>query len=201
MSNESRWPGPRAGVSVPRMTLPVTLTRLDPTGTDREELVAFMTGHEFPFHVVPRPDRAQVEKLIAGGVYRDEDNDSFWADHDEHGRIGFLRLEDLTEDAPLFDLRLAEQFRGRGLGADVVRAATELVFRRFPEVRRFEGQTREDNLAMRRTFLRCGFLKEAHYREGWPVAGGEPVASVAYAILRRDWESGTTTTFVWEDLA
>lgn len=27
-----------------------------------------------------------------------------------------------------------------------------------------------------------------------------PVASVAYSILRGDWQSGTTTTFVWEDL-
>ena len=61
--------------------------------------------------------------------------------------------------------------------------------------------TREDNLAMRKTFLRCGWLKEAHYRESWPVEGGEPVASVAYAILRRDWQTGTVTRFEWEDLA
>ena len=53
---------------------------------------------------------------------------------------------------------------------------------------------------MRKTFLRSGFLKEAHYREGWPVTGGQPLASVAYAILRRDWETGQTTNFVWEDL-
>ena len=82
----------------------------------------------------------------------------------------------------------------------MLRAATDLVFGTMPDVHRFEGQTREDNVAMRRTFLRCGWLKEAHYREGWPVDGGEPLASVAYAILRRDWRSGTTTTFVWEDL-
>lgn len=183
------------------MSSPVTLTRLDPAGADREELVAFMTGHTFPFHVVPRPDRARVERQVAEGAFRDDENDSYWVDHAKHGRIGFLRLEDLEDDTPMFDLRLGEEFRGRGLAADVVRSATELVFRRFPEARRFEGQTREDNVAMRRTFLRCGFLKEAHYREGWPVEGGEPVASVAYAILRRDWESGTTTPFVWEDLA
>ena len=36
-------------------------------------------------------------------------------------------------------------------------------------------------------------VKEAHYRDGWPVAGGEPRASVGYAVLRRDHESGTTT--------
>ncbi len=58
-----------------------------------------------------------------------------------------------------------------------------------------------------RTTSRCarpscaaGWLKEAHYREGWPVDGGAPVASVAYSIIRRDWQTGQTTTFIWEDL-
>jgi len=178
----------------------VSLTRLDPTGDDRAALVAFMTGNEFPFHVRPRPLAEDVEAAIDEGAYSGEDNDSFWVDHRELGRIGFLRLEDLSEATPLFDLRLAGAFRGRGLGAEVLRAATEHVFTAMPQVRRFEGQTREDNVAMRRTFLRCGWLKEAHYREGWPVEGGTPVASVAYAVLRRDWETGETTTFVWEDL-
>lgn len=179
---------------------PVTLTRLDPTGADRAALVDFMTGNEFPFHMAPRPTREQVESWIEQGAYRDEDNDSYWVDHAELGRVGFLRLEDLTDLAPVFDLRLAQEFRGRGLAAQVLRAASALVFGTMPQVNRFEGQTREDNLAMRRAFLRCGWLKEAHYRQGWPVEGGEPVASVAYAILRRDWETGTTTPLVWEDL-
>lgn len=52
---------------------------------------------------------------------------------------------------------------------------------------------------MRKTFVRCGFLKEAHYRMSWPVEGAEPMASVAYAILRRDWETGEITPFDWED--
>jgi RimJ/RimL family protein N-acetyltransferase len=86
------------------------------------------------------------------------------------------------------------------LTSDVLRAATDLVFGTMPAVNRFEGQTREDNVPMRRAFVRCGWLKEAHYREGWPVEGGPPVASVVYGILRRDWEAGTVTPLVWEDL-
>lgn len=179
----------------------VTLTRIDPAGPDREPLIAFMTRNTFPFHVVTRPTRALVEQAVDDGAYRDEDHDSYWVDHAAMGRVGFLRFEDLTDDAPLFDLRLDEAFRGRGLGVPVLRQATEHVFATMPAVHRFEGQTREDNIAMRRTFLRCGWVKEAHYREGWPVDGGEPVASVAYGILRRDWLTGQTTTFVWEDLA
>ncbi|NLG23510.1 MAG: GNAT family N-acetyltransferase [Actinomycetales bacterium] len=178
----------------------ITLVRLDPTGPDRAALVDFMTRNEFPFHMQTSPTREQVEASIAEGAFRDEDNDSFWVEHDELGRVGFFRLEDLTDGAPLFDLRLDAPFRGRGLGREILRAAADHVFTTMPEVIRFEGQTREDNIAMRKTFLRCGWIKEAHYRQGWPVEGGDPVASVAYGLLRQDWESGRTTTFLWEDL-
>lgn len=178
----------------------IAFTQLDPTGEDRVALVDFMTRNEFPFHGRPRPTAADIEAAISEGAYRDQDNDSFWIDHSELGRIGFFRLEDLSDDAPLFDLRLDTPLRGRGLGVQILRAATNHVFSTMPDVNRFEGQTREDNTAMRKTFLRCGWLKEAHYREGWPVDGGAPVASVAYSIIRRDWETGQTTTFVWEDL-
>jgi RimJ/RimL family protein N-acetyltransferase len=179
--------------------MPITLERLDPEGHDHDALVDFMTRNEFPFHTVPHPSTTQVEAWIAEGAYRDADNDSFWVEHDELGRIGFFRLEDLSDDAPLFDLRLDEPLRGRGLACHVLRAATDLVFGTMPAVNRFEGQTREDNVPMRRAFVRCGWLKEAHYREGWPVEGGPPVASVAYGILRRDWETGTVTPLVWDD--
>lgn len=178
----------------------IAFTRLDPTGEDHDGLVDFMTRNEFPFHVSPCPKAADVETAIREGAYRDEDNDAFWIDHSESGRLGFFRLEDLSEDAPLFDLRLDTPFRGRRLAVPILRAATNHVFDTMPGVNRFEGQTREDNIAMRKTFVRCGWLKEAHYREGWPVSGGSPVASVGYGIIRRDWETGQTTTFVWEDL-
>ncbi|WGW12673.1 GNAT family protein [Saxibacter everestensis] len=178
----------------------ISFTRIDPSGGDHDALIEFMTRNEFPFHGCPRPGAADVEASISKGAYRDEDNDSFWIDHSEVGRIGFFRLEDLSDDAPLFDLRLDGPFRGRGLGVHTLNAATHHVFSTMPSVNRFEGQTREDNTAMRKTFVRCGWLKEAHYREGWPVDGGAPLASVAYSILRRDWETGQTTTFAWDDL-
>lgn len=178
----------------------ITLARLDPTGADRAALVAFMTGNEFPFHVRSRPRAADVEELIDRCAFRDQDNDSFWIEHGELGRVGFLRLEDLSEGDPLFDLRLDASFRGRGLGVPILRAAADHVFTTWPGVRRFEGQTREDNIAMRKTFLRAGWVKEAHYREGWPVDGGAPLASVGYGLLRRDWETGGITELVWDDL-
>ncbi|MCC9173740.1 hypothetical protein [Arthrobacter sp. zg-Y179] len=53
---------------------------------------------------------------------------------------------------------------------------------------------------MRKTFLRAGFVKEAHYRQAWPTADGSRLASVAYAILRSDWENNTVTPLEFDDL-
>ncbi len=177
----------------------ITFVRLDDRGRDREDLVEFLTAHDFPFHATRRPARSAVEGWIDGGRFGGPDHAAYWI-HTGQGRIGLVVLHDLTDDAPLFDLRLAAEHRGKGYGADVLRALTTHVFTTMPAVNRFEGQTREDNIAMRKTFVRAGFVKEAHYREGWPVENGPPLASVGYSILRRDWQTGATTPVVWDDL-
>ena len=82
----------------------------------------------------------------------------------------------------------------------MLRGLTELVFLRWPYIARFEGHTREDNMAMRATFRGAGWVKEAFHRDAWPIDHASPRASVAYAVLRRDWESGTTTPVAWDDL-
>jgi len=176
----------------------ITLVPLDPAGADRSALIDFMSGNEFPFHVRTRPGAGTVAASIDDGEYDNEDTKSFWLDDSQLGRIGFVALEDLTDPTPLFDLRIASEHRGRGLGTAALTAITHHVFTTLP-VTRFEGQTRADNYAMRTVFLRCGWVKEAHYRESWPVENEPPVASVAYALLRRDWESGTTTPVPFDD--
>lgn len=190
----------------------ITFVPLRPEDADdAAALTDFLTTQRYPFHVRTALNAAHVREAINDGRYGynpEHYATAAAADTDHRGwwiwagavRLGVVVLEDLTEGAPLFDLRLADDHRGRGLGVAVLRGLTCLVFDTYPEVDRLEGQTREDNIAMRKVFLRAGFIKEAHYRRGWPVEGREPVASVAYAILRQDWVSGRTTTFEWEDL-
>ena len=173
--------------------MPVHLTPLAAAGADRDHLVAFLTRNVFPFHVRPRTTAGQAGAAIDAGRWGADEIETFWIEDEERGRVGVVRLDDLADATAMVDLRLGEQHRGFGLGAAALTAATERVFREHPGVIRFEGQTREDNIAMRRTFERCGWVHEAHYRDGWPIADGEPLASVAYSVLRRDWESGRTT--------
>jgi RimJ/RimL family protein N-acetyltransferase len=176
----------------------VTLVPVDPRA-EADDLRAFLTSNAFPFHVRPRPTAEAVDARIADGDFDGPEHAALWVEVAGSGRVGLAVLDDLEDPGAMFDLRLAESARGRGLGAHVLRALTDHVFRTYPHVTRFEGQTREDNRAMRRTLVRAGFVKEAHYRDGWPVAGGEPRASVGYGILRRDHEAGTTTPVVWDD--
>ncbi len=180
----------------------VIINQFDPA-QDVEAVVAFLAANSFPFHVRTRVAEADARKRVEAGSYWSEESLGHWVEVDGE-RVGIVILEDVEDiedgGAPLFDLRLAESARGRGLGAPVLRAFTSHVFTRYPELRRMEGQTRQDNIAMRKVFVRSGWVKEAHYREAWPVDGGEPQASVAYGILRRDWETGTTTPVDFDDL-
>lgn len=180
----------------------VLITRFDPA-RDVEAIISFLASNTYPFHVRRTVSETDARTRVEGGAYWSDEQLGHWVEVDGE-RVGIAVLEDLEDiedgGAPLFDLRLADQHRGRGLGVPVLRAFTDHVFGQYPTLRRIEGQTRGDNIAMRKVFVRSGWVKEAHYREAWPVDGGEPKASIAYGILRRDWETGTTTPVDFDDL-
>lgn len=177
----------------------VTLEPLDPVA-HRDAVVAFLTGHAFPFHTGGTPTASEVRDRLD-----DEGRAHAWWVRTAQGeRAGIARLDDVgaemdPDETPMLDLRLGEDHRGHGIGRLALQALTHRVFTEFP-VRRVEGCTREDNLAMRRVFAACGWVKEAHHREAWPVAGSGPMDAVIYAVLRRDWESGTLTPVRFDDL-
>jgi len=114
-------------------------------------------------------------------------------------RLGLLRVHDLDDPTALFDLRITGVARGRGLGTLAVRWLSSQVFATYPHIARVEAVTRRDNGAMRRVLGRCGYVKEAHYRDGWPGPDDEVHDAVGYALLRRDWATGTRTPVPWDD--
>lgn len=130
---------------------------------DVEELVKFLTTNSFPYHRITAPSEELVRQLIMDGRFEADDVRTYWVYGDNH-RLGLAIVERLQSQCPTFDLRLVEEARGQGVGVPVLQALTGLVFDSQPQAHRFAGRTREDNVAMRKTFLRSGFLKEAHYR-------------------------------------
>ncbi|MFH7599913.1 GNAT family protein [Streptomyces racemochromogenes] len=174
----------------------ITYEQYGPAHAD--QLVAFLCGDTWPFHATAAVDPAEARRRIADGRYEGRDNRTFWITVDGE-RAGLVRLMDLRDDTPLFDLRLRSAYRGRGIGGRALAWLTTHLFTEFPHVRRIEGTTRQDNEAMRRAFRRSGYAKEAHHRDAWPAPDGEFRDAVGYAILRRDWACGTTTPPEWDD--
>jgi RimJ/RimL family protein N-acetyltransferase len=159
---------------------------------ERDVLLRFLTAEEWPFHVRPKLAPDDVRDRFEKGEF----TDAFWI-VDDGAKTGLVRLMELDDGAPQFDLRIAAAARGRGLGEATVRWLTEHVFTNYA-TNRIEATTRDDNHAMRRVLTKTGYVKEAHYRDAWPAAGG-PHDSIGYAILRRDWQTGTTTPVNWAD--
>lgn len=167
---------------------------------DAAALVEFLTSSTFPFHVIPSHTRESAQRSVDSGRFHREDSQGYWIE-DHGGRHGVVVLEDQHDDTPMFDLRLAGASRGGGIGTRALAALAHLVFTTLPQARRLEGQTREDNIAMRRVFRKAGFVQEAFYRQGWPAGDGTFVASVGYAMLRNDWRTGITTPISWDPAA
>ncbi len=170
------------------------------TMEEQEQLIHFMTTNSWPFHGNSHPGRGLIEKAIEEGGYESDEVKTFWVENDELDKVGIVKIHDLQDEIPLFDLRIADMSRGNGYGPKALRLVAEYVFGLHGKKIRLEGHTRQDNLAMRKTFERAGFVKEAHLRNAWfSPKENSYYDAVTYGITREDFDAGTTTPVVWED--
>jgi len=115
---------------------------------------------------------------------------SFWIS-DQGETVGLVRvmdLGDIGEGAPLFDLRIASQHRGRGIGTAAARWLVRYLFSTYPELHRIEANTRHDNNAMQRVLTNAGFTLEGRLREAWPSGEGQWLDTMIFGMLRADWQ-------------
>ncbi|MBW3086465.1 hypothetical protein KEM60_02686 [Austwickia sp. TVS 96-490-7B] len=173
----------------------ICLTPID-SDLDSENIVEFLIGNQFPYHVVEQPAEEDARAFLASGVFSRPENAAFWIQIDSK-RVGIINFQDMLDGNPMIDIRLDGQCRGKGIGAIALGVGTSCIFTENPNIDRIEGNTRIDNEAMRRIFTKNGYVKEAHYRDGWRVEGAMPLDSVSYAIIRRDWMTGVVTPVNW----
>jgi RimJ/RimL family protein N-acetyltransferase len=171
---------------------------------DSEILIEILVNNLWEFHSGQGWKKEQVEEKIKSGYYNSNEAKTFFI-VEENDVIGFIRIFDLGDDimddeTPLFDIRIKKEFRGKGFGKQAVDLAIEFVFNTYPNKSRFEATTRYDNIAMRKVLEKCGFVKEAHYRQSWPDKNNVKVDTVGYGILRSDWENNSRTDVNWNDM-
>jgi RimJ/RimL family protein N-acetyltransferase len=151
-------------------------------------LSQFLAASDWPFHHQTSVDASWVRGRIESGHFFGSSARSFWVRGEAEQPLAFGRIFDLEDVTPLIDLRVDAAHRGRGIGTLALRGLTAWLFSERPEAPRLGGYTRVDNLAMRRVFEKCGYLKEAHHRRAWRVEGGELLDCVGYAILRDEFD-------------
>jgi len=172
--------------------------------SEKDRLINFLSSGYWQFHSIPKISIDKLEKQFNAGYFNGEGNRTFLIkDKNEDIIIGVMRLFDLgsgveDDETPLFDIKIKEEFRGKGIGKQALRWLTDLVFTNYPNKLRFEATTRVDNIAMRKVFEYCGFVKEAHYRKAWPDAEGNRYDCTGYAILRSDRLNRTKTPVNFE---
>jgi len=171
---------------------------------DIDILIEILVNNPWEFHSGKGWSREMVEEEIKSGYFSSVDKKTFFLS-DEKKTIGFIRIFDLGDDilddeTPLFDIRIKKEFRGKGFGKQAVDLAIEFVFNTYPNKNRFEATTRHDNIAMRKVLEKCGFVKEAHYRQSWPDKNNVKVDTVGYGILRNDWQNKSGTDVNWNDM-
>jgi RimJ/RimL family protein N-acetyltransferase len=167
----------------------------------KNELTEFLLSNTWPYHVNKTLTLDKLSKMIDDGMFSGTNHESHFI-FDNAELIGFIRLfdlDDIGDGYPLFDLRIKESARGKGVGKLALKWIAEYMFNKWPELERIAGTTRADNVGMRKTFLACGFAKEGHFRKDWEGEGGVLYDTVKYSLLRCDWESGTVTKVNWED--
>jgi RimJ/RimL family protein N-acetyltransferase len=150
-------------------------------------VLAFLCAHKWPFHGRSTLTMGDALAVVIAG----DDVESFLI-RDSGDIVGLVRLfdlDDMVNGSPLFDLRIAADHRGCGIGTSAVIWLSSHLFRGHPELHRIEATTRGDNLAMMRVLERCGYMREGVLREAWRSENGERYDTHVYGILRQEWDS------------
>lgn len=159
--------------------------------------VDFLLSENWPFHA-GHPHQSDKEKLMLAHAHNTPEEEYFWIVSPAHEKVGYFKLfdlDDIGDGHPLFDLRIASAHRGKGIGEIAVNWLSDYLFESWPELKYIQGTTRDDNIAMRKVFLRCRYVKEGHIRKGWD----DHHDTILYGLLREDWESGMITPVNWDD--
>jgi len=164
-----------------------------------DTLIDFLTQDTWSFYGNPNPDPERIRKRFDNQFYTGENCRTFWIITEDNLNAGILRIYDLEDGDPLFDIMILSSFKGMGIGTAATKWLVDFIFSNYPEKLRIEANTRQDNYGMRKVFHKCGFVKESHHRCAWVGVDGIPYDSTGYGITRKDWETGITTPVDWND--
>ncbi|HEX3596566.1 MAG TPA: GNAT family N-acetyltransferase [Polyangiaceae bacterium] len=112
---------------------------------DVERLAEWLPAHSWPYHRLQRVDAHWVREHAAAGYFFGSGVRSIWAFVDSTP-VGIIRAFDLQDVTPLIDLRISETERGGGIGTELLRWTTQLLFEAAPETGEPRSREQPDEL-------------------------------------------------------
>ncbi|HET6406736.1 MAG TPA: GNAT family protein [Chthoniobacteraceae bacterium] len=164
--------------------VPIAFAEVDPEHAGGD-VAAFLSQHSWPFHARSTLTLEEARQIKLGPS---DQVRAYWI-RERTCNVGLVRifdLQDVERGSALFDLRVANQCRGRGIGRATVSWLVDMLFSEYPALHRIEATTRIDNLAMRRVLEFNGFVLEGRLRETWPSDDGIRHDTALYGRLRSD---------------
>jgi RimJ/RimL family protein N-acetyltransferase len=157
-----------------------------------EAVAAFLARHTWPFHA---RSTLTLEEALRIKLGPPEQVRSYWIRENLTvvGTVRILDVEDADSGSVLFDLRIADEHRGRGIGRATVAWIVDMLFAEYPSLHRVEAATRIDNYAMRRALESNKFVLEGQLRQTWRSEDGIRHDTALYGRLRTDNERRAST--------
>ena len=166
---------------------------------ETEKLAEWLSSDKWPTFSGDGVSKKDILRMIAEEEkYFHKDQRNFWVINQDKQEIGLIELYDLSDLSPMFSIRLKTKYRNHGHGKVILEWLCDYFCKEYPDKSRLEAQTREDNKPMQKLFNKCFFVKEAYYRQAWPLKDGTRLASVAYGLLRDDWLNKKRTEINWD---
>lgn len=147
---------------------------------------------EWPYHVETTVARESLQARRREGEFGPPDNAVIFIEGDDD-LLGAVIVHGVRDRCLEVDVRIDARWRGRGVGTQALKCAERMVFSRFEHCARIEGNTREDNIMMRRAFKSACWVNEGFYRDASIDARGALCAVVGFGVTRRDWLVGGRT--------
>ena len=156
---------------------------------DSKDMISFLVSQNWPYHSNKKETEETVEEKVNLNHFNSKEIQTFWI-LSEHKKIGFVRIFDIENDdesSPLFDIRIKEEFQGKGYGTKSVFWTVNHVFSTYEQIKRIEATTREDNISMQKVLEKVGFKQEARYRKAWKIEENNYVDSLGFALLKEEF--------------
>ena len=150
------------------------------------DLKEFLTSQTWEFYEEEQITEESFNTKMSKNHFRNDSTKTYLC-YENGCLLGCMRyfdLENVDDDFPMFDIKIHESSRGKGVGTFLLNQTLGLIFKEYSNIFRIEATTREDNVAMQKLFEKCGFNIWGKSSKSWKKNSGEFVSTFHYEKFR-----------------